>query len=156
MRHNDYDKFRIQLHKYQKWLNIYLYNALWKSIYSFMPELQFNLASHRLGRCKKCPLSPYGPVLLICHYVVCGRKSMALPLNNHHMKTREIYHGETISNWNTWDAWCKRGNLLCVSYVWQRRSWWIMLSFAESGFSGDPDLACCCWEGFLLTRRLLQ
>jgi len=26
---------------------------------------------------------------------------MGLPLNNHHMKTREIYHGGTISNGNT-------------------------------------------------------
>lgn len=69
-----------------------------------------------------------------------GRKSMALPLNNHHITTREIHHGETISNWNIWDARCKRGNLLGVSYGWQRRNCWIILSSAELGFSRELDL----------------
>lgn len=76
-----------------------------------------------------------------------GKKSMALPLNNHHTRTREIYHGETISNWNTWDAHCKRGNLRRVSSVWQRRSCWIILSFAESGFSIESSS-----EGFVVVR----
>lgn len=102
----------------------------------FLPELQSNLSSHPLARLYETPALPIWSALLICHYVVRRRKSMALPLNNHHMRTREIYHGETISNWNTW---CKRDHILSVSWVWQRRSCWIILSSAESGFSGNPS-----------------
>lgn len=31
-----------------------------KYIYSVLPDLHSNLASHPLGRSMKCPLSPYG------------------------------------------------------------------------------------------------
>lgn len=75
---------------------------------------------------------------------------MGLPLNNHHKKTREIYHGETISNWNTQDAQCKQGNIFSASYGQQRRSWCIILSVADSGVTREPDGAYCC-EGFLST-----
>lgn len=132
----------------------FIFNAVLKSIYLssplFLPKLQFNLASHPLGCSMKSPLFPVWLVLLICHYVMRGRKSMGLPLNNHHKKTREIYHGETISNWNTQDAQCKQGNIFSASYGQQRRSWCIILSFADSGVTREPDGAYCC-EGFFST-----